>query len=114
MAQHVAFGGLKETYTQEFFNFPSQTVNSSDLLSEGRTLLHLAATINTTDVLELLLPHFSCIDCVDSRGITPAFLAAKRGLRDNKSEIFGEKRCRCEPQNKVNQCILQSQGKNRL
>ena len=83
LAQHVAFGGLKETYTQEFFNFPSQTVNSSNLLSEGRTLLHLAATINSTDVLDLLLPHFSCIDCVDSRGITPAFLAAKRGLRDN-------------------------------
>ena len=83
LAIHVAFAGLKEAYTQEFVNFPSQTVNSSDLLGEGRTLLHLAATVNTTDVLELLLPHFSCIDCLDSRGMTPAFLAAKHGLKDN-------------------------------
>ena len=83
LALHVAFAGLKEAYTQEFVNFPSQTVNSSDLLGEGRTLLHLAATVNTTDVLELLLPHFSCIDCLDSRGMTPAFLAAKHGLKDN-------------------------------
>ena len=83
LAQHVAFGGLKEIYTKEFANFPSEAVNSSDSLSNGRTLLHLAATINTTAVLELLLRHFSCIDCVDNHGITPAFLAAEHGLVDN-------------------------------
>ena len=82
LAQHIARGGWKEAYVQEFLNFPSQTVNSSDPQS-NRTLLHLAATINSTDVLELLLRHFSCIDCVDDRGITPAFLAAKHGLVDN-------------------------------
>lgn len=83
LALHVAFAGLKKAYTQEFVNFPSQTVNSSDLLGESRTLLHLAATVNTTDVLELLLPHFSSIDCLDSREMTPTFLAAKHGLKDN-------------------------------
>ena len=31
----------------------------------------------------MLLQHFSCIDCVDDRGITPAFLAAEHGLVDN-------------------------------
>ena len=82
LAQHIAFGGWKEAYIKEFLNFPSQTVNSSDPLS-NRTLLHLAATINTTDVLKLLLRHFSSIDGVDKRGVTPAFLAAQHGLVDN-------------------------------
>ena len=82
LAQHIAFGGWKKAYIKEFLNFPSQTVNSSDPLS-NRTLLHLAATINSTDVLKLLLRHFSSIDGVDKRGFTPAFLAAQHGLVDN-------------------------------
>ena len=82
LAQHIAYGGWKESYVKEFLRFPSQVVNSSDPKS-NRTLLHLAATINSTDVLELLLRHFSCIDCIDNRGITPAFLAAKHGLVHN-------------------------------
>ncbi len=82
LAQHIAYGGLKESYVQEFLHFPSQTVNSSDPQS-NQTLLHLAATINSTDVLELILRHFSCADGVDNRGITPAFLAAEHGIVDN-------------------------------
>lgn len=57
-------------------------MNSSDSIS-NRTILHLAATINSTDVLELLLRHFSFIDCVDNLGQTPAFLVAKHGLVEN-------------------------------
>ena len=82
LAQHIAYGGWKEAYVQEFLDFPSQVVNSSDPHS-NRTLLHLAATINSTDVLELLLRHFRFIDCVDNLGMTPAFLAAEHGLVDN-------------------------------
>lgn len=82
LAQHIAHGGWKEAYVKEFLQFPSQVVNTSDPES-NRTLLHLAATINSTDVLDLLLRHFSCIDCSDNRGITPAFLAAEHGLVDN-------------------------------
>ena len=82
LAQHIAVGGWKPAYVEEFLHFPSQTVNSSDPQT-NRTLLHLAATINSTDVLELVLRHFSDVDCVDNRGITPAFLAAKHGLVDN-------------------------------
>ena len=82
LAQHIAHAGWKEQYVKEFQNFPSQTVNSSDM-GGNRTLLHLAATINNTDVLKLLLQHFSCIDCEDVRGITPAFLAAEHGLVEN-------------------------------
>ena len=89
LAQHIALGGWKEAYVQEFLNFPSQTVNSSDPQSKG-TLLHLAATIDNREALELLLRHFSCIDCVDNRGITPAFLAAEHGLVDNLVLLVGK------------------------
>ena len=82
LAQHIACGGWREAYVKEFLNFPSHVVNSSDS-GNSRTLLHHAATINSTDVLELLLRHFSCIDCADKRGITPAFLAAEHGLVEN-------------------------------
>ena len=82
LAQHIALSGMKEAFVQEFINLPSQTVNASDR-QNNRTLLHHAATINNSDALELVLRHFSCIDCVDDRGITPAFLAAEHGLEDN-------------------------------
>ena len=89
LAQHIALGGWKASYVQEFLNFPSQTVNSSDPQSKG-TLLHLAATIDNREALELLLRHFSCIDCVDNRRITPAFLAAEHGLVDNLVLLVGK------------------------
>ena len=82
LVQHIAFAGWKERYLKEFLSFPSQVVNSSDPYSK-RTLLHLVATINNSDVLKLVLRHFKSIDSIDDRGITPAFLAAKHGLVDN-------------------------------
>ena len=89
LAQHIALGGRKEAYVQEFLSLPSQIVNSSDPQSKG-TLLHLAATMDNRDALELLLAHFTCIDCVDNRGITPAFLAAEHGLVDNVALLIGK------------------------
>ena len=82
LAQHIALSGKNEIFVEEFMNLSSQTVNASDP-QNNRTLLHRAATINNRDALELVLRHFSCIDCVDDRGITPAFLAAEHGLKDN-------------------------------
>ena len=82
LAQHITLSGMKKVFVQEFINLPSQTVNASDL-QNNRTLLHRAATINNSDALELVLRHFSCIDCADDRGITPAFLAAEHGFVDN-------------------------------
>ena len=82
LTQHIVLGGSKEAHVQEFLSLPSQTINSSDP-QNNRTLLHSAATINNRDALKLLLRHFSFIDCVDDRGITPAFLAAERGFVDN-------------------------------
>ena len=82
LAQHIVLGGSKEAHVQEFLSLPSQTINSSDP-QNNRTLLHSAATIDNRDALKLLLRHFSCVDCVDDHGITPAFLAAERGFVDN-------------------------------
>ena len=82
LAQHIVLGGSKEAHVQEFLSLPSQTINSSDL-QDNRTLLHSAATIDNRDALELLSRHFGYVDCVDNRGITPAFLAAERGFVDN-------------------------------
>ena len=82
LAQHIVLGGSKEAHVQEFLSLPSQTINSSDP-QNNRTLLHSAATIDNRDALELLSRHFSYVDCVDNRGITPAFLAAERGFVDN-------------------------------
>ena len=82
LAQHIAYGGWKEVYVEKFLRFPSQVVNSSNPES-NRTVLHLAATINSTKVLELLLRHFNDIDSADNFGKTPAFLAAEHGLVDN-------------------------------
>ena len=82
LVQHIALTDMKKVFVQELINLPSQTVNASDP-QNNRTLLHRAATINNSDALEIVLRHFSCIDCVDDRGITPAFLAAEHGLVDN-------------------------------
>ena len=89
LAQHIALSGMKEVFVQKFINLSSQTVNASDP-QNNRTLLHRAATINNSDALGLVLRHFSCIDCVDDRGITPAFLAAEHGLVDNLALLVGK------------------------
>ena len=88
LVQHIAFAGWNEEYVQEFLSFPSQVVNSSDP-NNKRTLLHLVATINNSNVLQLVLRHFQWIDSIDTRGITPAFLAAKHGLVDNLALLVG-------------------------
>ena len=108
LAQHITYGGWKASYVKQFLKFPSQVVNSSDPTS-NRTLLHLAATINSTDVLELLLRHFSCIDCIDNRGITPAFLAAEHGLVNNLA-LMVSKGAKVNRRTKSLLFILESKG----
>lgn len=83
LARHISYGAeLNQLYVRKFSTFPSEFVNFSDSKSL-RTSLHLAATINNTNLLKLLLPHFSYVDSADSHGMTPAFLAAEHGLLDN-------------------------------
>ena len=108
LAQHITYGGWKASYVKQFLKFPSQVVNSSDPTSNS-TLLHLAATINSTDVMELLLRHFSCIDCIDNRGITPAFLAAEHGLVNNLA-LMVSKGAKINRRTKSLLFILESEG----
>ena len=82
LAQHIAHGSWKKDFAKKFFMVPSKVFDSSDP-TINRTLLHLAATINSTDALDLFLRHFSYHDYMDNRGITPAFLSAEHGLVHN-------------------------------
>ena len=82
LAQHIADGSWDKDFAKKFFMVPSKVFDSSDP-TINRTLLHLAATINSTDALDLLLRRFSYHDYMDNRGITPAFLAAEHGLVHN-------------------------------
>ena len=82
LAQHIAHGSWKKDFAKKFFMVSSKVFDSSDP-TINRTLLHLAATINSTDALDLFLRHFSYHDYMDNRGITPAFLAAEHGLVHN-------------------------------
>ena len=81
-AQHIAHGSWKKDFVRKFLTVPSKVFDSSDP-TINRTLLHLAATINSTDALDLLLRHVTYDDYIDNRGITPAFLAAEHGLVRN-------------------------------
>ena len=82
LAQHIAHGNWKNDFSKKFLSVPSKVFDSSDPII-NRTLLHLAATINSTDALDLLLRHVGYDDYIDNRGITPAFLAAEHGLVHN-------------------------------
>ena len=82
LAQHIAHGSWKKDFAKKFFMVPSKVFDSSDR-TINRTLLHLAAMINSTDALDLLLRHVSYHDYIDNRGITPAFLSAEHGLVHN-------------------------------
>ena len=82
LAQHIAHGSWKKDFAKKFFMVPSKVFDSSDP-TINRTLLHLAAMINSTDALDLLLRHVSYHDYIDNRGITPAFLSAEHGLVHN-------------------------------
>ena len=81
-AQHIAHGSWKKDFVKKFLTLPSKVFYLSDP-TINRTLLHLAATINSTDALDLLLRHVTYDDYIDNRGITPAFLAAEQGLVRN-------------------------------
>ena len=81
-AQHFAHGSWKNDFVKKFLSVPSKVFDSSGP-TINRTLLHLAATINSTDALDLLLRHVTYDDYIDNRGKTPAFLAAEYGLVHN-------------------------------
>ena len=81
LAQHIAHGNWKKEFSKKFLSVPKVFDSSDPIIN--RTLLHLAAAINNTDALDLLLRHVGYDDYIDNRGITPAFLAAEHGLVHN-------------------------------
>ena len=78
LASHVVEGGLDKALVDRFFSLPSQNINSTDHLSQV-TALHLSAGSPNTNVTELLLRHFSNVDCSDNNRRTPSFIAAAAG-----------------------------------
>ena len=82
LAQHVTFGEGDNNFLEEFGNIKASYINAS-IDVENRTLLHLAAANSNKKILELLVPAFDGVDCEDNYGFTPAFVAAKSGLKEN-------------------------------
>ena len=78
LASHVVEGGLDKALIDQFLSLPSQNINSTDHLSQA-TALHLSAGSPNTNVTDLLLRHFSIVDCLDNNRRTPSFIAAAAG-----------------------------------
>ncbi|XP_015765942.1 PREDICTED: ankyrin-2-like [Acropora digitifera] len=78
LASHIVEGGLDKALVDQFLSLPSQNINSTDHLSQA-TALHMSAGSPNTDVTDLLLRHFSIVDCLDNNRRTPSFMAAAAG-----------------------------------
>ena len=78
LASHVVGGGLDKALVDQFLSLPSRNINSSDHVSQA-TALHLSAGSPNANVTELLLRHFSIVDCLDNNRRTPSFIAAAAG-----------------------------------
>ena len=82
LAQHVTFGEGDDNFLEEFGNIKASYINAS-IDGENRTLLHLAAANSNRKILELLVPAFDSVDCEDHYGLTPSFVAARGGFKEN-------------------------------
>ena len=82
LAQHISFGEDTDNYLDEFRNINASYINAT-IDNDKRTLLHLSASKNNRKALRILSEAFEEIDCEDSYGFTPAFLAAMNGRAEN-------------------------------
>ena len=87
LARHVVEGGLDKALVNQILSLPSQNINSTDHLSQA-TALHLSAGSPNTTVTELVLRHFSNVDCLDNNRRTPSFEAAAAGHVGNLMALF--------------------------
>ena len=87
LASHLVEGGLDKALLDQFLSLPSQNINSTDHLSRS-TALHLSAGSPNTNVTELLLQHFSNVDCLDNNRRTPSFKAVAAGKVRNLMILF--------------------------
>ena len=82
LAQHISFGEDTDNYLDEFRNINASYINAT-IDNDKRTLLHLSASKNNRKALRILSEAFEEIDCEDSYGFTPAFVAAMNGRAEN-------------------------------
>ena len=82
LAQHISFDEEGDHYLDDFRNIKASYINVT-IDNDFRTLLHLSASKNNIKALQILSEAFEVIDCEDSFGFTPAFVAAMNGLAEN-------------------------------
>uniref|UniRef100_A0A914VHM9 Uncharacterized protein n=1 Tax=Plectus sambesii TaxID=2011161 RepID=A0A914VHM9_9BILA len=56
--------------------------------AKGRTPLHYAVALSSTDAASLLLSHGACSDAVDCNGTTPMHIACEDGMLDAVNLLF--------------------------
>ena len=89
LAQHISFGEKEDHYLDDFRNINASYVNAT-IDKDNRTLLHLSASKNNRKALRILSEAFEEIDCEDSYGFTPAFVAAINGRTENVDYLLSK------------------------
>ena len=89
LVQHVSCDEGENRHLDDFNSIEASYINAT-IDNDNRTLLHLAASKSNEKVLQLLRPAFEDIDCEDSYGFTPAFVAAMNGLGKNVYFLISE------------------------
>ena len=78
LASHIVEGGLDKFLEQRFLSLPSECINTTDSVTQT-TALHYSARSYNTNVTNLLVHHFSDVDCPDNNQRTPSFIASTTG-----------------------------------
>ena len=89
LAQHISFDEEGDHYLDDFRNIKASYINAT-IDNDFRTLLHLSASKNNRKALQILSEAFEEIDCEDSYGFTPAFVAAMNGLAENVDYLLSK------------------------
>ena len=89
LAQHISFGEEADNYLDEFRTINASYINAT-IDNDKRTLLHLSASESNRKVLQILSEAFEDIDCEDSYGFTPAFVAAINGRAENVDYLLSK------------------------
>ena len=89
LVQHISFFEEGEHYLDDFRNIKANYVNAT-IDNDNRTLLHLSASESNRKALQILSEAFEDIDCEDSYGFTPAFVAAINGRAENVAYLLSK------------------------
>ena len=89
LVQHISFDEEGDHYLDDFRNIKASYINAT-IDNDFRTLLHLSASKNNRKALQILSEAFEEIDCEDSFGFTPAFVAAMNGLAENVDYLLSK------------------------